>query len=747
MKYKVSTLLLFMIIMVNFCMYENTSAQSFGKNKVQYKNFEWYYLQSEHFDVHFYKGGEEIAEFVAETAETSLILIQNSWSYRLKKRVPIILYKSHNDFQQTNVIQEYLGEGIGGVTELFKNRITIPYEGSYSQFRHVIHHELVHAVMFDMYYGGMFPGSIYSSAAFQVPLWVAEGIAEYESTGWNTETDMFNRDAAINGYLEYSGHIYNPYWGGNLMFHFIAKKFGEQKVGELIRKLKNTNSLDRGLKAALGMDYEELVKQFSLYSRRRYWPDIADRKTPEEFSKRLTDHKKMKNFYNMSPALSPDGNKIAFMSDKSGKFDIYIMSAIDGKILSKVIKGEKSADFEEMHILAPGISWSPDGKHITLAAKSGKEDALYIVNAKNKSSKQFKFGLDGIFESAWSPTDDEIAFIGTQNGHSNIYAYNINTKNLRKITDDVFTEKHIMWSSDGEKIAFISDRRDYTKPEMISDEFEMYNFDYSQFDVYTANKDGSDMQRITFTEYDEFSPAWSSDGKTIAHVAEANGIGNIFLTNIETKKSRPITNLLSGCQQLNWSRDGSKLAYVSFSDMGYDIYMIKNPLDIDSDEIELKNTVYFDELEKEKKKDDTEETVAISDESGEDLAPNMSKFIFDRSLSDNNISLLPKSEFEEKKPESKESGGKGKEYKIKKYKLKFSPDVIMGNAGYDTYFGVQGTSIVQITDILGNHQIQIGTDLYFDLRNSNYYIFYGYLSRRTDYMVGIYQDARYFTGY
>ena len=138
MRYKLFTLLLFMTLLASFAIYDNTAGQYFGKNKVQYKNFEWYYLQSEHFDIHFYKGGEEIAEFVAKTAEASLVSIENSWSYKLKRRVPIILYSSHNDFQQTNVIPQYLEEGVGGVTESLKNRITIPYEGSYSQFRHVI---------------------------------------------------------------------------------------------------------------------------------------------------------------------------------------------------------------------------------------------------------------------------------------------------------------------------------------------------------------------------------------------------------------------------------------------------------------------------------------------------------------------------------------------------------------------------------------------------------------------------------
>ncbi|MCK4754559.1 MAG: biopolymer transporter Tol, partial [Calditrichia bacterium] len=110
-------------------------AQGFGQNKVQYKDFDWRFIQSEHFDVYFYEGGYDIARFTAEVAESAYVALQHDFQYDLVERVSIITYKSHNDFQQTNVVYSFLSEGIGGVTELFKNRVVVPYEGSYSQFR------------------------------------------------------------------------------------------------------------------------------------------------------------------------------------------------------------------------------------------------------------------------------------------------------------------------------------------------------------------------------------------------------------------------------------------------------------------------------------------------------------------------------------------------------------------------------------------------------------------------------------
>ena len=158
----------------------------YGKNKVQYKDFEWEYIQTNHFDIYYSQNGYELAEFTADAAEDAYESIRKILRYDINNRIPIVIYNSHNEFQQTNVIDEYLEEGIGGVTELFKNRVVVPFEGNYSQFRHVIHHELVHAVLNDMFYGGSIQSIVASRSPFTLPLWMNEGFAEYASMKWET---------------------------------------------------------------------------------------------------------------------------------------------------------------------------------------------------------------------------------------------------------------------------------------------------------------------------------------------------------------------------------------------------------------------------------------------------------------------------------------------------------------------------------------------------------------------------------
>ena len=126
----------------------------FGKNRVQYRDHEWRYIQSKHFDIYFSEDGEDAAEFTAQAAEQALEDIQGKLDYQINNRIALIVYNSHNEFQETNTADSYLSQGVGGFTEPFKNRVVFPFEGSYSKFKHVIRHELVHAIMRDMLYGG-----------------------------------------------------------------------------------------------------------------------------------------------------------------------------------------------------------------------------------------------------------------------------------------------------------------------------------------------------------------------------------------------------------------------------------------------------------------------------------------------------------------------------------------------------------------------------------------------------------------
>ncbi|MBK6507137.1 MAG: PD40 domain-containing protein [Ignavibacteria bacterium] len=430
-----------MTIIVLLIITSGVAYSQFGQNKVQYKKFNWQFIQTKHFDIYFHQGGDYLAQFAAHEAEEALSKLTENIDYEITNRVPLIIFNSHNEFQQNNVIDEFLPEGVGGVTELFKNRVVIPFEGEYEKFRHVIHHELLHAFMNDMYYGGSIQNIISRNISLTFPLWFSEGMAEVQSRfGLDKQTDMFMRDATIHNYvppLDYMGG-YFAYRGGQSFFAYLADTYGEEKLGILMNNVKTFGDVEQGFRETYKVGLEELDEKWQRYLKRIYWPDLKIREDVRDFAKQLTNHEKDGGNYNIAPTISPDGERFAFISNKDDMFDIFIAKTRNGEIIKKVIEGNISSDFEELHILTPGLAWSKDGRKLALSAKSGGKDVIYIVDIYEEDWSELPLRFEAINFMSWNPQGNIIAFIGTKADRSDLYIYDLGLKKLTPMTNDVF---------------------------------------------------------------------------------------------------------------------------------------------------------------------------------------------------------------------------------------------------------------------------------------------------------------------
>jgi hypothetical protein len=237
----------------------------FGKNKVHYQEREWFFIQSEHFTVYFYEGGQYLADFTAREAERAYAQISRLFQYRIARPIPLIAYLSHGDFAVTNAVDlPTYSEGIGGVTELFKNRIAIPFTGDYQQYRSTVHHEIVHAVINDIYYGGSLQAVIQNNIQTQIPTWFNEGLAEYAAQGWDTESDMYVREAILNDHLAPIDYLsgYYAYRGGQGVWDYIAEQYGPEKIGEILQRLRLSRSVEGAFQRSTGLSVDELSERW-----------------------------------------------------------------------------------------------------------------------------------------------------------------------------------------------------------------------------------------------------------------------------------------------------------------------------------------------------------------------------------------------------------------------------------------------------------------------------------------------------
>jgi hypothetical protein len=305
-------------------------------------------------------------------------------------------------------------------------------------------------------------------------------------------------------------------------------------------------------------------------------------------------------------------------------------------------------------------------------------------------------------------------------------------------------------------IYFSSDRSNNLDPKTVPANFKMQHYDFGQAEIYKMEIITRQITRITtLPASDETSPVQTPDGKHLLFISDMNGINNVYVENLDSGSIRPVTNSLSGVYQLSLSHDGGKLAFSSLSNSGFDLFLMRNPLDREINVAELEKTEYFRRLLERPRSGSTpakKDSVHLGDDIvvkmvsqdstsayGNDTKIDLRNYVFNDAFR----GKQEKSNDTVKFPSVIDNVDANGNYKVNKYKLNFSPDIIYGNAGYNTFYGVQGSTVMAFSDMLGNHQFYILTNLLFDLKNSDYALAYLYMPKRVDYGVQIFHNARF----
>ncbi len=560
----------------------SVQAQYFGKNKVHYDDFDWKILKTEHFEVYYYEEEAETARDAARMAERSYARLAHVLRHQFQKPIPLVLYATHGQFQQTNILQELIDEGTGGVTEFAKQRVFLPFTGSYGELEHVLSHELVHAFQIDILYGKS-QSFLSNPFSFQPPGWFMEGMAEYLSLGGvDPNTEMWLKDGALQGYLvpiQTLDYVYDirVYRFGQSIWEFIARKYGEEKVGDLLRRTGTTRNVRRSIEYVLGVTVEKLSDDWLESIRLHYLPQVARYQRTSDFGRKLTQHEKNQTNYNVVPAVSPTGDKLTYVADKGLSNGLYLASAIDGKDLGILAEGERRADFESFRFFTSSADWHPDGRRIVVPAKSGPRDVLYLFDTvKKKVTGKLEFEeIDAMTSPCWSPDGSRLVFSGERGGTSDLYLCEADGSKLVRLTRDKFADRQPRWSPDGTRIVFVTDRGPGT-------DFDKLIFDKYRLSILTL--ESAVIDTLPMMAGKNISPFWSADGQEILFVSDRTGINNLFVLNLAKGEVRQISDLLTGVSgitegspPLGVSRDGRRAVFSAFEKAGWDLIAVKDP--------------------------------------------------------------------------------------------------------------------------------------------------------------------------
>jgi len=757
------------------------SHAQFGKNKVQYQKFDWKVVRTAHFDVHFSQGGDLLARRAADSLEGFYDRLVEKTGMRLEERVPLLIYNSHPKFQQTNVIDEILEEGVGGFTEIFKNRIVVPFEGSYRQFDHVLAHEMVHAVMFEAMRqdaGSRIAGALQT----RMPLWFSEGIAEYVSLDWDRPSEMWLMDAVTAGYLPMpTGEIqgFLAYRAGQNFLFYLDRTFGPGTVKKVVLRTLRDRDLEKAILSVTRVSLKDLGEEWIRELRWAYWPELGKREHGSKAGRKLTHAGEDGSYWNMQPSVSPDGTKIAWFSDRGTRQGLYVgeVEALPRKEPRQIHEGGGTPSHESFSPFRSGLTWSPDGGRIAVAALTGGRNVVSVVDAESGHVKKtLNPGMDALSNPEWSFDGNCLVFRGVRDGQADLWMYDLSRDSLVRLTDDLADDDEPAFSPSGRFVAW-------------SSETDGKGGVATRRTLWMLDRQSGQRHMISSSEGDETRPSFggiSDDSARLVFLSDRSGLPQVY--EIEhpfapTSAVRPITDLLAGVQCPRISRDGEKIALSLFEGGAFDIYLVdasrrltdsvltstrfmetssqgeprlfrplvrENMESFRFDTLDRKDSLKhvrdsLDRLHKDSLKTDKPSTDRPS--GGESRL-----FGFDReeptyphrdhppardsSLIGDTLALFAKD-----LPKRDSLGHPI----VEPYRTQWGLDNAALAFGFSTYSGTAGQGMFTFSDLMGDQVIQAMLNVQGSLEDANVYLRYGYLPYQTDLFLTAYH-TRTFTG-
>lgn len=696
----------------------------FGKNKVQHEVYQWKTLTTPHFELHFHEGQDSLPLITAHSVEYAYSLLHQQFDFRHRKKIPLLIYGSPNDFQQTNVIMEVLPEGVGGFTEIFKNRVVVPFTGSWSEYHHVLHHELVHAFEFGILFDH-FGGSFMRGSGLQLPLWFAEGLAEYLSVGWDSESDMFMMDRTIAGSIPSVNQLsgYMVYKGGQSFLYFLSSAWGSDTFKKFLRTFVQSRNVELSLKEVYGQTSEELSNEWIKELRRIYWPEIGNRSDPARFATAITNTPESRSQFNLRPRLSPSGDKIAYFSDYKDRTRIVI-SDRKGKILADIPQYGYGGFFESFHPMRSGLAWSPEGNKLAFVTKHQGRDEIRIVEIGTKKLlATIVPPVRSVRSPDWSPDGKHIVFAGIESDRSDIFLYSFAQDSIVRLTNDIRHESDPTFSRDGMSIVFAGeDSLRENPPGSVMPR--------PTFDLFMMSIDDGTPRRLAKTPWDETEPRFSPDGSHLIFVSNQNGINNLYVGAIDSlQHSRSLTDIVGGCSSPDWSSGDSSVCFSLFQNQKWHIWTVENPYELLTDSVpsptqwmlsRSDSTFDFFRRPPETKSaveqnsattttadstTDTTDTIVSSDSTA--ITDSLSRTV----TSPNNREAHSLSPDSAHAPTDSTDANALTLSDSQRYRLKLSPDMIAMGVAVNAVYGYAGQGVIVLSDLLGNHRFTFAADI------------------------------------
>lgn len=540
-----------------------------GQNKILYDSFDWSVYKSTHFEIYYYSREKETLQKVVSMAESAYDELSRRLNYQIPKPIPLIYFATHAEFEQNNIILNFIPEGVGAFAERAKNRMVLPIDLPDEKLQALIQHELTHVFEYEVLFGGRLGRALASGG----PTWFMEGLASYLGNDEDEKDRMYIRDAVNSDLIPPITKVqiegFYAYRFGHAVFDFIESEWGKDAVRDFIFEFRSFLGTDVSvaIRRTFEIEPDEFDLKFRRYLRKKFLPLLAVKGEASEYGERFRIAKVDKGSVELGAAPSPSGDFVATFTTVAQDVDLVLMSVKDRRLYKNLTPG-RTTSYE--YLVAQGltvgpesgrdVSFAPDGDRIAVFGRRERGRQLMIFSARSGSLLScIPVEADVPLAPAFSPDGRSVAFAGTLNNKRDIFVLDLQTRTSRNLTSDEAYDSAPVFSPDGKYIYHAKSVGGLSK--------------VVRFPISEPSK----IEQVTWGEGNDDEPSFSPDGKRLYFASSRiGGIYNIFGQDLATGELYQYTDVIGGAfgpAALTGPDGQEKVVFTAFQAQRFQLYM------------------------------------------------------------------------------------------------------------------------------------------------------------------------------
>jgi Tol biopolymer transport system component len=563
------------------------SQETFGKNRVQYKTFNWKIFRTTNFEIYHYQGGTALAKLTAQYAESEFDRITDVLGWTPYSRVKIFLYNSPAELEQSNMGLSTLDNLNEQKLDLSQSRVEVAYTGDQIGFRKKLIKDISLLFVYDMLYGGNMKEALQSSLLLTLPEWFMAGTAAYIAEGWSPELNDYMRDFFKNRNVRkptlMTGN--DATLIGHSIWNFIAERYGKDKISDILNLTRIIRTEQTSITSTLGIQsYNRFLRDWRAYY-------LNQSKNAEQFYAEPNPTWKYKlNEFSTSDAnavikVSPDKKFTAVSEIKNGRYKVYLFNSENGS--KKIIRqGKLDIIGGRMKTQPPLLGWS---RNNTLSILANENDRKNFYMYENVGTKKIKVklrrnirGLDQIVDMDISNDGTMLAVSADKGGQNDLFLISVARASTLPLTNDLYDDlspRFVQGSS--RRVVFSSNRPLDSLGTGDKGTFKSISSSFSIFE-HDGTPKSNDLLKLLQTDGKTKVLPVYADENDIVYLSNAKGVNNLFKYNRASNSSVQLTNYIQSIRNADLTlKNGGGLAYTYLND-GYYNAAFKNGFDLNA---------------------------------------------------------------------------------------------------------------------------------------------------------------------